>query len=68
MSAVVVVVIVLVVILVIAAVLLFRSIGASPKARYRRELRSIRRIRKGTRAGDPHATTIDVNPDAFYGS
>ena len=68
MSAVVVVVVLLVVIFVSAAVLLLRSIGASPKQQYRRHLRSIRRIRKDIRAGDPNATTIGVNSDAYYGS
>ena len=68
MSAVVVVVVLLVVIFVSAAVLLLRSIGASPKQQYPRDLRSIRRIRKDTRAGDPNTTTIGVNSDAYYGS
>ncbi len=68
MDAVIVVVVVLVIVFVIAAVLLLRSIGASPKRHYRRHLKGIRRIRRGTRAGDPNATTIGVNSDALYGS
>jgi uncharacterized membrane protein len=69
MNAVVVVVaLVLLVIVVTATALLLRSISASPKQEYRRHLKSIRRIRKGTHAGDPNATTIDVNSDAFHGS
>jgi hypothetical protein len=67
-AAFVVVVVVLVVILVTAAGLLLRSIAASPKRRYGRDLRSIRRIRRGNRAGDPNSTSIGVNSDAFHGS
>ncbi len=57
----------LMVVCVIAAGLLLRSIGASPKQQYGRNLRSIRRIRNGTRGMDPNATSIDVNSDAFHG-
>ena len=44
-----------------------KRVGASPKQQYGRNLRSIRRIRKGTRGMDPNATSIDVNSDAFHG-
>ena len=67
-AAFVVVVVALVLTLVTAAGLLLRSICASPQQRYGRDLRSIRRIGRGTRAGDPNSTTIDVNSDAFHGS
>jgi hypothetical protein len=40
---------------------------ATPEARYRRDLRSIRRFRKSIRGGDPNATSIAVNYDAFHG-
>jgi len=68
MSAVAAVFVSLAVILVITALLIvvFRM-HASPKGQYRRELRGIRRIRKGTRAGDPNATTIGVNSDVRAG-
>jgi len=64
----VVVVVVLVVIVVTAAGLLLRSIAVSPNEGYRRNLRSIRRIRKGIRAEDPNATKIGVNRDAWAGT
>ena len=56
MNAVIAVVVLLVVAFVIAAVLLLRSVGASPKRQYGRHLRSIRRIRKDIRAGDPEVS------------
>jgi type II secretory pathway pseudopilin PulG len=65
MNAVAIVVVVVVVVSLIAAVVLLRSIGASPKARYRRELRGIRRIRRGTRGMDPNATTIEPTSGTF---
>jgi hypothetical protein len=68
MNAVVVAVVVVVIMVVIASVLLLRNISASPKRRYGRDLRSIRRIRGGNRAGDPNSTSIGVNTDAFHGS
>jgi uncharacterized protein HemY len=67
-AVVVVVVLVLLLIVVTATGLLLRSITASPKQEYRRNLKGIRRIRKGFRAGDPNSTSIDVNSDAFHGS
>jgi hypothetical protein len=60
---VVVVAVVLVVIVVIAAVLLLRGIGASPQQEYRRNLRSIRRIREDVR---PDRIGPD-NPDSTAG-
>ena len=68
MNAVVVVVLVLLVIVVTATGLLLRSIATSPTEGYRRDLRSIRRIRKGIRAEDPNATKIGVNRDAWAGA
>ena len=67
MSAVAAVFVSLVVILVITAVFTLLRINASPRQRYRRELRHIRRLRKGIRPGDPNATTIGVNSDARAG-
>jgi hypothetical protein len=43
--------------LILMVVLAFR-VSRSPKGRYRREVRGIRRLRRGTRAGDPHKTAI----------
>jgi len=68
MSVVAIVVVSLAVVLLIAGVVVLRRVTGSPKQRYRRELRGIRRIRRGNRAGDPDSTSIGVNFDAFYGS
>jgi hypothetical protein len=68
MNAVVAVVISLVVVILLSvAITLVVRRNASPAARYRRELRGIRRIRKGIRAGDPNATSIGENNDARIG-
>jgi hypothetical protein len=55
--------VVLAVIVVVAVVAL--RMNASPKARYRRNLRSIRRIREDVRPGDPNATQIGPTPGTF---
>ena len=68
MSAMAIVVVSLAVVLLIVGVVVLRRVTGSPEQRYRRELRGIRRIRRGNRAGDPDATSIGVNSDAFYGS
>ena len=58
----------LAIILVIAAlVILVRRVSASPTRQYRRQLKDIRRIRKGIRRGDPSWTTIEMNSDAYHG-
>ena len=68
MNTVVVVVVVVVVAIVLTATVLFvRSIAASPKQGYRRNLRTIRQIRKGIRAEDPEAK-IWVDPDDWAGT
>ena len=68
MSAVAAVFVSLAVMFVITAVITgVLRLNASPKNRYRRELRGIRRIRKGIHPGDPNATTIGVNSDARAG-
>jgi hypothetical protein len=65
---VVVVAVVLVVSVLIAAGLLLRSVVGSPKQEYRRDLKTIRRIRKEIRADDPNATAIRVDPDDWAGT
>jgi hypothetical protein len=67
MNAVVVVVAVLVVSSLIASALLLRSISASPKRQFRRNLTGIRRIRKDIRAADPNAV-IRVDRDDWAGT
>jgi hypothetical protein len=64
---VVVVAVVLVVSVLIAAGLLLRSVVGLPKQEYRRDLRTIRRIRKEIRAEDPNAK-IRVDPDDWAGT
>jgi hypothetical protein len=64
---VVVVTVVLVVIVLIATGLLLRSLVASPREGYRRNLGTIRKIRKGIRAEDPDAK-IRVDPDDWAGT
>ena len=55
------------VVLAVIVVVVFVALrmNASPKARYRRNMRSIRRIREDIRPDDPHATQIGPSPGTF---